>query len=745
VVTNLPPGVYDFTVAYTGFATVENRGVTLLVDQVATLDFSLKPGATKQEVSITAQAPLVNFTNATVGEVVGSQEVVQLPLNGRQFTQLILLTPGASPMGTGQQSFFDFRSDLGAISPAVNGMRAEQNNFTIDGVENNELFFGFVAVNPPPDAIQEFKVQTDISSGEYGRGAGANVNVVTKSGTNEWHGDAWEFLRNTSLNARNFFNTDVSAFHQNQFGGTLGGPIRKNKVWGFGWYEGFRKTLGETSLAQVPTAAQLSGDLSAFAPIFNPFSTTQTGTDAQGNPIFTRQPFTGNQISSSLLDPTSLAVAKLLYPAPNYVGQSGINYLNTQSGVTYDNQVGVRVDAALTQSTNVFGRFTWDKGDRMLPSNLPEAAVYTVGHDVQQVLGLTHIFNPTTVLDLHAQFLRTYLARDVTPPTSASFLQTNGITQDWPPNTGLPPLFPSASISDITGLSATSLSPAGAPINHWQYSGSLSKIAGSHTINAGASLIHTWVLDNCTYASGSFDSVPTSDPQNPTTTGSGLASFLLGVPSAATRWAGSAIMTYKGNYYGAYLDDVWKVTPKLTVTLAVRYDYVTPFVETEGRASGLDFEKSTPTKTVWFLQRGAHPTLVNLAQSPITIEPVDSIFFPQRKDWSPRIGTAYRLGDNFVIRSGFGIFYDFGQAISLNTQEIMGQWPFGFADATPGDLNLPTSSHPTPQHIFGVNVFPPFVPPLVPDPGIGNSDYRNQPYPYVEEWNLMLDKNLAGC
>jgi hypothetical protein len=223
VVPNVPPGVYDIRASLEGFETLDTRGITLLVNQTATLDFTLKPGSVNQEVTVTGEAPLANTTNATVGTVIATDSIVDLPLNGRQFTQLTLLTPGAAPQGSGQQGFFEIHSDYGAISPAVNGARPEMNNFTIDGVEDNELFFDFAAINPPPDALREFNVQTNMSSGQYGRAAGANVNVVTQSGGNQFHGSAWEFLRNTDLDARNFFNPTVSIFHQNQFGGTLGG------------------------------------------------------------------------------------------------------------------------------------------------------------------------------------------------------------------------------------------------------------------------------------------------------------------------------------------------------------------------------------------------------------------------------------------------------------------------------------------------------------------------------------------
>jgi len=204
VVPNVPPGVYNIRVTLTGFETLDTQGVTMQVNQNATLDFTLKPGSVNQEVTVTGEASLANTTNATVGTVIATESIVDLPLNGRQFTQLTLLTPGAAPQQSGQQSFFEIHSDYGAVSPAVNGARPEMNNFTIDGVEDNELFFNFPAINPPPDALREFNVQTNMSSGQYGRAAGANVNIVTQSGGNQYHGAAWEFLRNTNLDARNF-------------------------------------------------------------------------------------------------------------------------------------------------------------------------------------------------------------------------------------------------------------------------------------------------------------------------------------------------------------------------------------------------------------------------------------------------------------------------------------------------------------------------------------------------------------
>jgi hypothetical protein len=742
VVPNVPPGLYDLKVSLVGFETLEMRGLTLLVNQNATVDLTLKPGSVTQEVTVTAQAPLANTTDATVGTVIGTEPIVQLPLNGRQFTQLTLLTPGVAPQGSGQQGFFEIHTDYGAISPAVNGNRPEMNNFTIDGVEDNELFFDFPAINPPPDALREFNVQTNMSSGQYGRAAGANVNIVTQSGGNQFHGAAWEFLRNTDLDARNFFNPSVSTFHQNQFGGTLGGPILKNKIWAFGWYEGFRKTLGSTILELLPTSAQLAGNLSTLPPLYNPYSTHQVGTDSQGNPVFSRTPFPGNQIPSSMLNPTALAVANLIYPQPNFVG-NGVNYLDSDPVVTSTNQFGVRIDASLSEKTTLFGRYTQDTASRVLPSGIPKSPTDQQQTARQAVLGLTHTFGPSTVLEIRGQFLRTAIGLlGFFPPTS--FLQSNGLLNDWPAQTGLRPVLPSFGISDAASVPGTPQSLPGDPINNWEYSGTLTKVLPKHTITAGASLVHTWVLDNCTYASAQFNNLPTSDPQNTSSTGSGLASFLLGVPSSATDFRGSGEMLLRGNYYGAFVDDVWKASSRLTVDLSVRYDYAPPLVETEGRQGTLDYADSTPTSTVWLIDQSAKPA-VDLGTSPATIRRVsDGMFLPDRRDWSPRVGLAYRVTSSTAVRAGYGIFYDFNQPNVQDAQDIMGQWPFGFPYFTPPNLNLPSAANPTPQNVLGVNVFPPFVPGATPPSSPGFAAARDNRHPYVQVWDIGIEQSIGS-
>jgi hypothetical protein len=737
-IPNLPPGVYDFSVTFQGFQTLANKGVTLQVGQHATLDFSLQPGEVVETITVTSQAPLLNATNATVGTVVDREKISQLPLNGRQITQLILLTPGAAPQNTGLQNSYHVSTNLGAVSPAVNGTRSDMNNYTIDGVENNELYFNFPGLNPPPDAVQEFKVETNMSSGAFGRAGGANVNLITRNGTNEYHGSMWEFLRNTKLNARNPFNPDPkpSPFNQNQYGFAAGGPVIKDKIWGFGWWEGFRKRLGSSILSTVPTAAQLSGDLSGSPQIYNPFSTRQVGTDSDGNPIFTRDPFPGNQIPKELLNPTAQAVAGQMLPLPNYSPLPNVtNYINTQSLRTDTDQFGVRIDTKLPWDTNFFGRYSYDNANILNPVALPIIPGLTSNRTQQAVLGLNRSFGPTSVLDFHMQFLRTSLFVGNPRVTTNEFLQQHGLVQDFPPPTGIPPFMPSMTTSDNFGFNAETFGPI-RPINNWEYNGSYTKIIGKHTLMTGASLIRTFFYENYNYGGASFDYLPTSDPQNSAATGSGLASYLLGIPSGAYQFAGSYEFTAKGNYYGAYLNDEWRVTPKLTVTLGMRYDYSSPFKETQGRLASLDWDRSTPTKTIW-LTTIANPVTGEAATAP------EGIYYPDRNNWAPRVAVAYRLKNDFVVRSGYGIFYDFNQSNIQNQQDTIGMWPFG-AGNFPPTLNLPTSANPVPNRLLGTGIFPPFVFPTEPPYAPGFVANRGNRTPYVQIWNVGIDKTFGN-
>ena len=750
---NVAPGIYDFAITFTGFQTLRNPGVILQVNQDAIMDFVLEPGAVTEEVTVRGQVALINTTNATVGTVVEQERVTQLPLNGRQFSQLILLTPGAVPRGSGQQTPFEISSDFGGISPAVNGARGDHNNFTIDGVANNELFFNFFAISPPPDAIQEFKVQSNMSSGAFGRGPGANVSIVTRRGGNEFHGSVWEFIRNDVLDAADFFDNLVAdtneaaglrrkpTFRQNQFGFTAGGPIRREKAWIFGYYEGFRKVLGKTQFGTVPSAAQLGGDLSGLPQIFDPFSTTQVGTDPDGNAIFSRTPFPNNQIPSNLLNSASVQLAQLFYAAPNIVAAPGeVNFTTNAPFRTVTDQFGVRADGVFRTNTSWFGRFSFSDGENADPGINPGLPLNLTNIARQAVVSVTHTFNPTSVLELHAQYLRTDIGL-FNPCADPDLLVSLGLAQDFPAQVGLESCQPGISMTGFDGIAGGTQFPIG-PTNSWEYRGVYTKIMGDHTVTVGGSLNREWSFVNAGFASGSFDRFPTSDPQNPATTGAGLATYLLGIPTGGARLEGDAGQQLFGNYYGTFINDEWKVTPKLTLTLGLRYDYHSPLQEERGHISSLDWNNSTPDKTIWLV----------VSDNPLTTDPSlgnpanvrSSLFAPDRNNFAPRISFAYRLSPTSVIRAGYGIFYEYNQS-NIQTQDaVMGQWPFSFNFFAPVGLNSPSVANPTPTNIFGVNSFPARsfdnVPPVAP--GFAGCEFCKTPY--VQTWNIGIDKSFGN-
>ena len=285
IVPQLPPGIYDISIKKQGFATENRANVQLQVNQNAALDFKLTVSSTAQTIQVTGAPPPLNTTSATIGTVVNRSTIVDMPLNGRDFTQLTLLTPGAAPIEAGQQSAFIISIGAGGISPSVNGQRPRNNNFTMDGVLNNETFINAWAISPPPDAMQEFNVQSHITDAQFSISSGANINVVTRSGTNNFHGALWEFLRNNALDAHQYPDTSNLPFRMNQYGVYFGGPVRlphfngKNNTWFSVYWEGFRSSTSIRELSSTLTPAMTTGDFSALLG-------AQTGIDDLGRPIY---------------------------------------------------------------------------------------------------------------------------------------------------------------------------------------------------------------------------------------------------------------------------------------------------------------------------------------------------------------------------------------------------------------------------------------------------------------------------
>jgi hypothetical protein len=347
------PATYQVTVSKQGFGTVTRNGVELAVSQVARLDFQLAVGSATQTIDVNAAAPVLESSTASLGQVIGTQQVEDLPLNGRNFLNLARLSTGVLPPKPG---------DRGAAggSFAANGVRAQLNNFQLDGVDNNAKIVDQqnsspVAIQPSIDALQEFKVETNNYSAEYGYSAGAVVNATIKTGTNRFHGDAFEFLRNDVLDARNYFASPTAKkpiLQRNQFGGVLGGPVIKNNTFFFVSYEGTSQNLGQTLTTNVPTAAQRSGNFAGGNLIYDPNTLT---TNANGT--FARQVFPGNVIPMSRFDPLAVKL-QALEPLPN-TSQPGFNYVVSPTQTDRAKRLDTRGDKHISDKDQMFARYSW--------------------------------------------------------------------------------------------------------------------------------------------------------------------------------------------------------------------------------------------------------------------------------------------------------------------------------------------------------------------------------------------------
>ena len=403
---SIQPGKYTLEATRPGFNKSVIAPFTLEVNQTATFDFNMKVGGVEQSVTVEAVGADIQASTAEVGAVVSSRQVVDLPLNGRNFTQLLTLSPGVAPVSVSQNSGSWISSPIGSYSfPAINGQTNRSNFFLMDGVSDQAPYTSVYAVPPIVDAIQEFKVQSHNDQAEFGGATGGIINVVTKSGTNEYHGTAWEYLRNNAFDARNRFLPSVTPFKQNMFGASVGGPViipkiynGKNKTFFFVAYQGFRYRRNAETLFRVPTPANLAGDLSDWPnQIYNPFSTRP---DPNKPGSYIRDPFPRNQIPANLIDPGMVLYAKTTLPAPIYTGVTDRNALDTTPYKQTQEEYTARADQTLGTKDFFWFRYSGrlqdidSSGGRQALANINTNRSRNVG------LSLVHIFNPSTVLQI---------------------------------------------------------------------------------------------------------------------------------------------------------------------------------------------------------------------------------------------------------------------------------------------------------------------------------------------------------
>jgi hypothetical protein len=737
VIPQLPPGRYDITVQKVGFAKEERRDVELLVNQSAVLDFSLSLATETQTIIVTGAAEALNTTNATISSVVQHQAIVDLPLNGRSFTQLTLLAPGAAPEESGQQSSFTVKQGAGAISPSVNGQRGQENNFTMDGVLNNAVFTNIWAIGPPPDALQEFNVQSHMTDAQFSISSGANINIVTRSGTNQFHGDLWEFFRNDALDARNFFDHAKPPYRQNQYGVAFGGPIIRNHTWFEGYWEGFRSVQSLSYFASVPTQAMRNGDFSGVLG-------SQVGTDSLGRPIYTneifdpstsrpdptnpanviRDPFPGNVIPTSRLNPTSQLVLQKYYPLPNLnVGPTVLpNYQFTGGNITDSDQTGIRIDQSFNENNTLFGRYNRSNATLSRPESLPTYQQSLVNYAQVFALGYTHLFSATTILSLRYGYTNTNFG-EFDGAAGQAFLTATNFSQLAPAKNGIA-LGPQQSISNgYTGVSQFAI-PLGPQYNHDGHA-DLSVVKGKHTMGAGVMIYHIHSFDDGWGMSPSFTANATSQGAAINGSGFGPASFMLGLPDSYSGFLGNTSANERGWWYGGYVQDQWQVSKNLTITAGLRYDFVKPPSYGSKIVSGLNILTGS------FLVSGPAPPLYPQANVR------KSYYDPQYKGFQPRFGLAYQARKSTVFRAAFAMFDDHNNTLVQETQDPRISWPEGVGISLPSlNRGLPNSFYNNPP------LYSSFFNPLQPYVDFG-ADNRNK-IPYAMEYNAGIQQELSG-
>jgi hypothetical protein len=650
----LSPGQYALVVRKTGFESINRSGIDLAVSQVARIDFSLKVGSTQETVEVKAAIPMLDNATASLGQVIDTRAVSDLPLNGRNFLQLAKLSTGVLETKQGDRT-----KDGGGF--IANGVRAQLNNFLLDGVDNNSKVLDQqnsspVAVQPSVDAVQEFKVETNNYSAEYGYSAGAVVNASLKGGGNQIHGDAFEFLRNNVFDARNYFASPTQpkpALQRNQYGGTLGGPIVKNKAFLFGSFEQTRENDGITYVTTVPTAAMRTGNFAGQPAIFNPDTTVSLG-----NGAFRRTQFTGNQIPSSQFDP---AAAKLLalFPAPTSPGATN-NYTVSPTQNIKTNRFDFRHDLQLSEKDNLFARYSYFTYDYRYPGPFPAPLIgsTTFQNSIKATtgnaagLGETHSFSPRVVNEFRAGYNR---IQDVLTPFVQDYIDDQYGLGGIPRQPGVAGL-PSITISGTTTIGEATFLPNSKISETATLQDNVSVQAGNHSLKFGGSyrFVRSWfAISSNARGNYTFSGGFTQNPQNRGATGSGLADFMLGIPSTASI-SNFTQGDLRYRYWGGFVQDDWKATSKLTINAGLRYELWTQPVERHNNQANFFLADRKLAYAFNNVPAGVPASAVE--RVPLDMD-TRSLLKTSYTNLAPRLGFAYQAAPSLVVRGGAGIFY----------------------------------------------------------------------------------------
>ncbi|HMK28261.1 MAG TPA: carboxypeptidase regulatory-like domain-containing protein [Terriglobales bacterium] len=742
-ISGLQPGDYLMKVDAPGFAAL-GQIVSLEVGQQSTLDVSLNLATTKESVEVAARVDVLRATDASVGEVIDPRSVRELPLNGRMLIDLVLTVPGAHESHGAQAGdmnpLYWRPGQRSAVS--IGGNRPNANYFLLDGATNTDPTFNTVNLSPSPDAVQEFKVETGSYSADMGGAGGGQVNIVTRSGTSKLHGTIYDYFRNGTLDAHSFDDMGNNHLVQNNFGASLGGPLKGTKNFFFLNYEGFRHTMAVTQIDTVPTAQEITGDFSqSGVAIYNPFSAhpnpnfNPSKPISPSNPQIIRDPFPGNKIPQNLINPAAQSFMEKYVPHPNMdagmmptmamMGQptvvgSGLdsnNYMDVRNERHVTDQGTVRFDHVFTRGDTITARYSISAENGFTPQNLPGFGALHDNLSQNGSVSWNRVIS-SRMLNI-VSFTVSRLSMHRTSENSfkndiVSELGIQGVGFGGPEAFGAPWF-------NVQGYSGMGDTYAATPMHAWdtilEWRDSLNWQKGRHGMKfGGSSRRYIWPMWGFFQNRGYYQFTNGFTTQTATNdgTGSALASFLLGLPAVRQRQAGTPQMDLRQWYADAFAQDTWQITRNTTLDLGLRYEYMSPLHDLQYTNTNLIFQNGQPY--VFVGGQLGYP---------------EGLMYANKTNFAPRIGIAQNVASyGLVLHGAYGIFFT---PVDMNTWcNQRHNVPYVFPETNQSDNFIPS--------INGFN----FAPAVLGKTTVSFTAFDpHAPAQYIQQWSASVEKSLG--
>ena len=751
VIPAIPPGRYVLKAQISGFRAIEHRDIDVQVGSSNRIPITLELGDLTETVEIRGGAPLIQSSNASIGTVIENRSIVELPLNGRNYLQLASLIPGATTNGpSSSQGRQRMGGQRNSFALNVAGQRIHYNHYSLDGIENTDLNFNSYMLLPSVDALQEFKVEAGLFDAEYGR-AIAQINASTKSGTNQFHATVFEFVRNSELDAKNYFDRDdrpIPPFRRNQYGLTVDGPVvipkllngRNRLFFLFNW-EGLREHKSLTSSPSVPLTAWRTGDFSQLRdasgnliPIYDPATRVF---DAAGNVTQAPTAFQGNLIPANRIDPVSRQLLDF-YPLP-LQEQTGSNYVNDEARTVNADQFTYRFDFIENDSSRWFFRHSTSHELGYDPFAIPDMGINTDTDVHQLVLANTRTFGTNKVNDLRVGY--GYLKNAHISPRANNENVVKELGINLPSDNPLYWGVPNIGITGLSGLGEESDAPFINDDKTIQFVDNFSWIVGKHAYKFGGEIRHV-LYDQIggvvTRGRFAFDGRYTQNPLLPAAQrgGAAMADFLLGTMNRSEGQVGAPIANFRSSYYALFFQDSWRLTNTVTVNYGLRWEYDQPFYDENDAIVNIDFRWDNSAEPV-FVRAGTGdpyegdpafrlaPDVQYVRDGRFGRGAYKSDF----NDFAPRLGIAWAITPKTVLRSGAGIYYvrDIGNAVFDTVRNA----PFTIRRDEPAESLRPNLSF---QQPFARTGAPTFI----------LANQYDEPSSYVAQWSFGFQRELAG-